>query len=106
MRKLDLNPFLRHGKAGVSLIELMIALSILSVVFISAARFFLSVGKGAVTSKFQTLANNLTQEKIRELKTVSYPRVHVTTVSLAIPDLPVSSKNQYDPVVYGVEENR
>lgn len=104
MRKLDLNPFLRHGKAGVSLIELMIALSILSVVFISAARFFLSVGKGAVTSKFQTLANNLTQEKIRELKTVSYPRVHVTTVSLAIPDLPVSSKNQYDPVVYGVEE--
>lgn len=90
--------------AGVSLIELMIALSVLSVVFISAARFFLSVGKGAVSSKFQTVANNLMQEKIRELKALSYPRVHVTTMSLAIPDIPVSSKNQYDPVVYGVEE--
>lgn len=70
--------FARDG-AGFSLVELLVAVSVLSIFFLAAISAFLGIGRGILISKTRTIATTLAQEKIESLKSISYPRLLVTT---------------------------
>jgi len=66
-------------RAGVSLVELMIALAILTIGIVSLMGTFSYIQKAVQLSKNRTLASNLAQEKMQILKQKSYYQVIVTT---------------------------
>jgi prepilin-type N-terminal cleavage/methylation domain-containing protein len=68
--------FIRNG---VTLVEIMIAMSLLSIGVLGMIGSFAYLNKGLQVTKGRTLANNLAQEKIELLKNKSYYRVLVTT---------------------------
>lgn len=66
---------------GFSLVELLLAVSIMSIFLLAAISAFFGIGRGILISKMHTIANNLAQEKIEYLKDISYYRLRVTTQS-------------------------
>ncbi len=64
---------------GTTLVELMLAVAILSIIGLGLVGTFGSVGRAIQFSKNRTLASNLAQEKIQILKEQSFNRVLVTT---------------------------
>ncbi|HAX62111.1 MAG TPA: hypothetical protein DCX95_06140, partial [Elusimicrobia bacterium] len=56
----------------------MITILIVSIVILGVITTFSSIGKGLITGKTRTIANNLAQEKIEILKNISYARLLVT----------------------------
>ena len=64
---------------GVSLIEMMVGLVVLTIAFVSMSTAFSMISRGIAASKTKTLATNLAQEKIESLKNLSYYRLLVTT---------------------------
>lgn len=66
-------------RKGVTLVEMMIAMSLLSIGVLGMIGSFTYLNKGLQSTKGRTLANNLAQEKIELLKNKSYYRVLVTT---------------------------
>ena len=66
---------------GVSLVETMIAVSIISVTFLAVMNVFGTISKSIQTSKAKTLASNLAQEKLQILRQLSYLRLMVTPVT-------------------------
>ncbi len=68
--------FIRNG---VTLVELMIAMSLLSIGVLGMIGSFAYLNKGLQVTKGRSLANNLAQEKIEFLKNKSYYQVLVTT---------------------------
>ena len=66
-------------RAGVSLIELMVALSVLTIGVVGLMGTFKYIQKTLQSSKNHTLASNLAQEKMQILKQKSYYQVIVTT---------------------------
>lgn len=73
--------FKYQDSQGFSLVELMIAVSILAIFFLAAISAFFGIGRGIFVSKTRTIATTLAQEKIESLKDISYPRLLVTTDS-------------------------
>lgn len=66
---------------GFTLVELMVAVSILAIFFLAAISAFFGIGRGILITKTRTIATTLAQEKIESLKNISYPRLLVTTAS-------------------------
>lgn len=83
---------------GFSQVELLLGILIISVFFLATARVFYGIGRGITSTKIRTIANNLAQEKIENLKNVSYPRLRVTSLS----DLTTYG---YDNTYYPPEKN-
>src|SRR5258706_9518051 len=75
----------KWGFAGVTLVELMITVAILSIGFLAAIGSFRYIGASIQNSKIRTLSNNLAQEQIEKLKNLSYYMLLVTTSSFDDP---------------------
>lgn len=78
-KEYDVLPGLLVSPAGVSLIELIIAIAILAIGILGLIAGGQYLHRGIQTSKNVGLATNLAQEKIEHLKNISYPELIVTT---------------------------
>lgn len=67
-------------KKGVTLVELLVAVVILSVTILIFVGSFSNISKGIIASKAKTLATNLAQEKVQILRQLPYHRILVTPV--------------------------
>lgn len=85
--------------AGVTQLELVIAVAIISVFFLALTSAFTPIAKGIMINRGKTLAGNLAQEQIEKLKSVSYYRMLVTANPTLYPDPAV----YYDPDYYPPE---
>ncbi|MCS7151068.1 MAG: carboxypeptidase regulatory-like domain-containing protein [Endomicrobia bacterium] len=63
---------------GVTLVELVVAVVILSVTILVFVGSFTNISKSVIASKAKTLATNLAQEKIQILRQMPYHRILVT----------------------------
>jgi type II secretory pathway pseudopilin PulG len=70
---------MRLNRSGVSLVELMVAMVIMSVGVIGLVSTFTSIQRAVQTAKTKTLASNLAQEKMQILKQKNYYQVLITT---------------------------
>lgn len=77
-----MKPLPRTASSGVTLVELMIAVAIVSIAILGAVRGFGAIAVSIQQSKMNTLASNLAQEKMQILKQVSYYRLLVTTATM------------------------
>lgn len=91
-------PVGRNG-AGITLVELMIAMVILVVAAIGVMGVFIYIAKSIQHSKCRGLASNLSQEQLQVLKQKNYYRVMVTTTSAFRTEFtpPVSYDTGYYP---------
>ncbi len=64
---------------GFSQVEIIITILVISIVILGVITTFSTIGRGLITGKTRTIANNLAQEKIEILKNVSYSRLLVTS---------------------------
>jgi type II secretory pathway pseudopilin PulG len=80
-----------RNRAGITLVELMIAMVILVVAAIGVMGVFIYIAKSIQHSKCRGLASNLSQEQLQVLKQKSYYRVMVTTST--------AFRNEFDPPV-------
>ncbi|MEW5906637.1 MAG: carboxypeptidase regulatory-like domain-containing protein [Elusimicrobiota bacterium] len=88
-------------KKGLTLIELMVAVAVMSIGILGLVGSFRYLNLGIHTAKGRSLANNLAQEKIELLKNRSYYRVLATTATLE--DANFSPSLRYDAAPNGVE---
>ncbi|MFH1379917.1 MAG: carboxypeptidase-like regulatory domain-containing protein [bacterium] len=63
---------------GISLIEIIISITIISVAFITVSSFFIGITKGVVSTKYKTLATTYAQEQIELLKSLDYEKLRIT----------------------------
>ena len=64
---------LRKGdESGFSLIEIVIAMTLLAVLLVAALPMFLSMVRGTVVTRLQTQAKNLSQERLEQLRELRY----------------------------------
>src|SRR5204862_5879398 len=75
------------GNAGLTLVELMVTVAILSIGVLAAVGSFRYISQALQNSKARTLSNNLAQEQIEKLKNLSYYMLLVTTSTLPYPGL-------------------
>ncbi|MFN0118269.1 MAG: carboxypeptidase regulatory-like domain-containing protein [Elusimicrobiota bacterium] len=87
--------------SGTTLIELMIAVSLLAIMGVGFAGVFANVGKAIQFSKAKTLASNIAQEQMQILKQKSFDRVLVTTSAAYLTQF--SPSIPYDPGYYPPE---
>lgn len=85
------------GSAGLSIVELIIAMLILSVIVIGIFGVFDTVNKSIQFSKSRGLAANLAQEKTQVLEQQSYYKVLVTSAPSYDPDLNFPYDTGYFP---------
>lgn len=90
-----------RNSRGVTLVELMIAVAIISIGVLCLIGTFAGIQKGIQMTKEKTLANNLAQEKVEALKNTSYYRLLVTTQTAT--DNNFSPVMTYDIGPHGVE---
>ena len=76
---MDFGPHRGRRVAGVTLVELMITVAILSVGVLAAIGSFRFITVSIQNSKARSLSNNLGQEQIEKLKNLSYYMLLVTT---------------------------
>lgn len=69
------------GNRGVTLLELMIGISVISVVAISTALVYMATTKALVLSKSRGIASRLAQDKFETLRGISYDLLLVTPQS-------------------------
>lgn len=74
-----MDPNQKGNQNGVTLIEMMIGVALLSVGALAFAMAMGNITKSIFVSKTRSLATNLAQEKIESLKNYSYYRLLVTT---------------------------
>jgi type IV pilus assembly protein PilV len=72
MRETHVNPTPRHDMRGSTLVELMIALIVLSVGIIALARLFPSATRTQQQAKMQTAASYYAQERVERLAALSW----------------------------------
>jgi len=72
------NTYNCRDNAGVTIVELMIAVLILSAVILVFINVFTNVSRAILGSKAKTLATNLAQEKIQVLRQMSYHKILIT----------------------------
>ncbi len=89
------------GERGVSLVELMVAMTIVTVGVLGFIAAFGSITKSMHVSRARTLATNLAQEKVENLKSVPYYKLAITTVQ--VPDNNFTPPLYYDDINYGTE---
>jgi Tfp pilus assembly protein PilE len=81
----------RLGTRGVTLVELMIAVAIITVGILGFVGSFKFITKALHISRARTLATNLGQEKVETLKNLSYYDLLITTAT--------TSDNNFSPAV-------
>ncbi len=87
----------RRLNSGTTLVELLVAVTLISVIAISLVGTFASISKGVQVSKAKTLAANLAQEQIQILKQKSFHRILVTTSALTNTDGITYDTGYYPP---------
>lgn len=70
---------------GTTLVELMIAVTLIGIVAIGVVGSFATIGKAIQFSKSRTLATNLAQEQVQILKQKAFNKILVTTATANIP---------------------
>jgi len=70
---------LRSSESGLSLVELIVAMSILSIGVIGFVNSFQYITRSIHISRARTLASNLCQEKIEAIKDKSYHKLQLST---------------------------
>ncbi|MDD2806704.1 MAG: carboxypeptidase-like regulatory domain-containing protein [Elusimicrobiales bacterium] len=85
-------------RKGVSLTELMIAVTILTVGVVGGMGAFKFINRAMTQSRIKTIAINLAQEKMEVLKNKSYYQLQVTTETL--PSSGFSPNFTYDSTTY------
>lgn len=78
--------FFRMGRAGLSLVEVLTALAIISIAVLGLGASFKYIQRSMEYSKNQTMASNLAQEKLQILKQQTYFRVIPTPSPLSLSD--------------------
>ncbi len=81
-----MKPHFRTSYPGVTLIELMIAVAILSIGVLGLVASFGGIQRGIQMSKNKTLAANLAQEKMQIIKQQTYFRIVPTMAPSFLPD--------------------
>ncbi len=95
-------PIIRiKSNAGLTLVELMIAVSLLGIISLGMVGVFGTVSKGIQFSKDRTLATNLCQEQMQILKQKSFNQVLLTTATVYLPSF--SPQIPYDAGYYPPE---
>ncbi|PKN01409.1 MAG: hypothetical protein CVU77_05520 [Elusimicrobia bacterium HGW-Elusimicrobia-1] len=89
------------SRAGFTLVEVMVAVSIISIAFLAAVSTFNTITNAIQSTKNRTLATNLAQEKIQILRQISYNRLMVTPSPSYRTDL--STTVAYDTAYYPPE---
>ncbi|MBI5625084.1 MAG: carboxypeptidase regulatory-like domain-containing protein [Elusimicrobia bacterium] len=69
----------RASRRGATLVEMVVAMTILTIIVIAGFSSFSFITKSIHKSRTRTLANNLVQEKMEVLKNYSYYQLLVTT---------------------------
>ena len=69
---------IQHNESGFSLVELLVAASLLTVGIISVLSVLASSSKTATTSRVRTVASNLAAEKLESARTFSYTNITQT----------------------------
>jgi type II secretory pathway pseudopilin PulG len=87
----------RESNSGISLVELVIAMSILSVAVVGFVSSFHYISRSIHISRARTLASNLAQEKIENMKDVSYHKLHLSTET--------STDNNFNPALIYDDNN-
>ncbi len=87
---------------GLSLVEIMIAMTILTVGMVGFLGSFAGISRSIRVSKARTLATNLAQEQIESLKNLSYYRLLVTTAP-ALATESGAGGYEYDTSIYPPE---
>ncbi|MEK6646197.1 MAG: carboxypeptidase regulatory-like domain-containing protein [Candidatus Firestonebacteria bacterium] len=64
-----------------SLVEIMIAVTVIALLLVAVLKMFASLSKGALMAKFKTVATNLAQEKIEVYKNYSYDELVTGTTT-------------------------
>ncbi|MFA5779959.1 MAG: carboxypeptidase-like regulatory domain-containing protein [Elusimicrobiota bacterium] len=67
------------NSTGFSQVEIVVTILVISIVILGIITTFSTIGKGLITGKTRTIANNLAQEKIEILKNISYARLLTTS---------------------------
>lgn len=96
------------GERGFSLIEVMVALTLLTVVAAAAIPLLMSAASAARTSKYITQSKSLAQQRVEQMRNLpfhvdaapSYPRVDL--LDLYYPDLTASSGTTISNVTSGL----
>lgn len=96
------------GERGFSLIEVMVALTLLTIVAAAAIPLLLSAASAARTSKYVTQSKSLAQQRVEQMRNLpfhvdaapSYPRVDL--LDLYFPDLSASSGTTIKTVTSGL----
>lgn len=83
--------------SGVSLVEMMIAVAILSVATLGIVSSFKTVQRGIQMARDKTLASNLAQEKIQIIEQQSYPNVLPTQNPAFLPNGAPYDTNNFPP---------
>jgi prepilin-type N-terminal cleavage/methylation domain-containing protein len=73
-------PFIRKSKKGVSLVEIMIAVIISTIVMLGGSFFFVSSTNQINLRRQYRVASQLASQKIEELKAVDYDTVAIGVV--------------------------
>ncbi len=87
---ISLSPMIR-GSAGFTLVEVMVAMVILSVGFMTMAGVAASVMRGNAHSSRMTTATTLAQEKMEEIRRLGYS---------GIPDAETTTVEAYDSIAH------
>lgn len=66
------------NKQGVTLVELVVALVILSITVLIFVGSFTNISRGIIAAKAKTLATNLAQEKVQILRQMPYHKILIT----------------------------
>lgn len=90
-------------RKAVTLVELMIAVAIMSIGILGMVGAFKFFNVGIQSAKTRSLANNIAQERIEFLKNKSYYRVLVTTEAVTPADTNFSPPMVYDAYPNGFE---
>ena len=94
-------PGRRRPQLGLSLVELMVAVSIISIGLLAFTTSFRLISHSIRDSRARSLAISLAQEKIENLKDVPYHKLQVTTVTVTNANF--SPAVSYDAVNYPPE---
>lgn len=89
----------KKQKKGVTLVELLVSVLILSLTILIFVESFTNISKSVISSKAKTLATNLAQEKIQILRQMPYHRILVTPEVLYYTEVspPIPYDNTYFP---------
>ena len=93
------------GRSGVTLVELMVSVVILSIGILGLVATFGGIQRAVQNAKNKTLASTLAQEKMQILKQKNYYQVLVTPEGGLLPHLEQDRHQHLDFVAAGLAAN-